>query len=153
MRVPCPSDVRIESIPRDTGNGAFPLPDPETIKKQLEKVIEEARRVSGCRSVMVVRQDGLVIVHRVEQGHDPRLASAMTAAIFGTATFAAKELGQGGIERIMVECSDGKIIALGAGRDAVIVGLYRRNATLGLVLHGLAKAAEAVERILSGDPS
>ena len=148
MHVPCPQDVPIEVIALDANGKGSSTSEPDIIKKRLDEAMEEAHRVSGCRSTVVARHDGLVIAHRAGQGHDPRLASAMAAAIFGTAAFAAKELGQGVAERIMIECSDGKIVAMGAGREAIFVALYRKNTNLGLLLHGLTAAAEAIDKAL-----
>ncbi len=119
------------------------------IKERLEYTLELSRRTSGCRSIAVARHDGLVIVHRLELGHDPRLAAAMAVVAHGSASSTAKELGQGKLERLIAECSEGKIIVLGAGPDAVIIGLYEKNVNLGLALHGLAQTAGAIEKILS----
>ena len=119
------------------------------IKERLEYTLELTRRTSGCRSIAVTRHDGLVIVYRVEPGFDPRLAAAMAAAAYGSASSTAKELGQGRLERLVAECSEGKMIALGAGPDAVIIGLFEKNANLGLALHGLSEAAKAIGKILS----
>ena len=73
----------------------------------------------------------------------------MAVVAYGSASSTAKELGQGKLERLVAECSEGKIIVLGAGPDAVIIGLYEKNVNLGLALHGLAQAAGAIEKILS----
>jgi predicted regulator of Ras-like GTPase activity (Roadblock/LC7/MglB family) len=119
------------------------------IQERLEHTLELTRRTSGCRSIAVTRHDGLVIVHRVEPEHDPRLAAAMAAAAYGSASSISKELGQGKLDRLVAECSEGKIIVLGAGPDAVVIGLYEKNVNLGLALHGLAQAAGEIEKILS----
>jgi len=149
VHVPCPPDVPIEVITLDANGKGSSTSEPDVIRKRLEEALGEAQRVSGCQSTIVARQDGLVIAHRTGQDHDPHLASAMTAAIFGTAAFAAEDLGQGVVERIVIECSDGKIVAMSAGREAIIVGLYRKDTNLGLLLHGLTTAAEIIARVLT----
>ncbi len=122
--------------------------DPRNLKERLEAAIERTRRLSPVRSLTVARRDGLVIVHRVAPGQDPRLAAAMAAATVGGATSAAQELRQGTVESVIIECSAGKMIAVGAGPEAIVLALYDREANLGLALHELAHAAEAIDKIL-----
>ncbi len=118
------------------------------LKERLEEAIQQTGRVSSVRSITVTRRDGLVIVHRVEPGQDPRLAAAMAAATVGSATAAAQELRQGDVQRVIIECSEGKMVVLEAGPEAIILALYDRGANLGLALHGLAQAAQSIYRIL-----
>jgi len=72
----------------------------------------------------------------------------MAAATVGSAASAAQELRQGTVERVIIECSAGKMIAVGAGPEAIILALYDREANLGLALHGLTQAAQAIDKIL-----
>jgi len=81
-------------------------------------------------------------------GQDPRLAAAMAAATVGGAASAAQELRQGAVERVIIECSAGKMIAVGAGSEAIVLALYDREANLGLALHELTQAAQAIGKIL-----
>ncbi len=121
---------------------------PRGLKERLEDAIGQTSGVRLVRSITVTRRDGLVIVHRVAPGQDPRLAAAMAAATVGSAASAAQELRQGTVERVIIECSAGKMIAVGAGPEAIILALYDREANLGLALHGLTQAAQAIDKIL-----
>jgi len=122
--------------------------DQRNIRQRLEDTIEQAWRISRCRSIVVARRDGLVIVHRVEQGRDPNLAAAMAAATIGSAATAARELGQGTVEHVAVECSKGTTLALDAGPEAVIIALYDKDVNVELALRELARTAAAIDRIL-----
>lgn len=134
------------------GLGGDPVVDrgPRGLKERLEDAIEQTSRVSHVRSITVARRDGLVIVHRVEPGQDPRLAAAMAAATVGSAAAAAQELRQGMVERVIIECSAGTIVAVGAGPEAIILALYDREENLGLALRGLTQAGQAIDKILEG---
>jgi predicted regulator of Ras-like GTPase activity (Roadblock/LC7/MglB family) len=122
--------------------------EPRDIKTRLEDALEATGRVSDCRSIAVSRRDGLVIVHRLEKGLDSRLAAAMAAATLGAAASSARELKQGKVERVIVECEFGTIVATDAGPDAIVLAIYDRETNLGLALHGLAQTAQMVDRIL-----
>ncbi len=119
------------------------------IKERLEDAIGQANRVTPCRSIAVARRDGLVIVHRLEPGRNPQQAAAMAAAALGVATSVAKELGQGEVERVIIDCAEGKIVALNAGPDAILLALYERQANLGLALHGLVRTAHTIDELLA----
>jgi predicted regulator of Ras-like GTPase activity (Roadblock/LC7/MglB family) len=123
--------------------------EPKDIKQRLEDALDHTAQASHARSIAVARRDGLVIVHRLAPGLDPRLTAAMAAAMLGAAASAAKELRQGEIERVIVECTGGTIVAVDAGPDAIVVALYDRGANLGLALHGLARAAQSVDQMLA----
>ncbi len=118
------------------------------LKERLEDAIGQAGRVTPYRSIAVARRDGLVIVHRLEPGTNPQQAAAMAAAALGVATSVAKELGQGEVERVIIECSEGKIVALNAGPDAILLALYDHQANLGLALHGLVRTAHTIDELL-----
>lgn len=118
------------------------------VKERLEDAIQLAGRVSRVRSITVTRRDGLVIVHRVERGQDPRAAAAMAAATVGSASVAAQELRQGAVERVIIECSAGKMVAVEAGGEAIILALCDREADLGPAIEALSHAAQAINIIL-----
>jgi len=119
------------------------------LKERLEDAIGQASRVTPCRSIAVARRDGLVIVHRLEPGRSPQQAAAMAAAVLGLASTAAKELNHGEVERVIVECSQGDIVAMNVGSDAVLLALYDRGANLGLALTGLARTARTIDELLA----
>jgi predicted regulator of Ras-like GTPase activity (Roadblock/LC7/MglB family) len=118
------------------------------IKERLEEAIGQVSRVTPCRSIAVARRDGLVIVHRLEPGRNPQQAAAMAAAVLGAATSVAKELSQGEVERVIIECAEGKVVALNAGPDAIILALYGHQVNLGLALHGLERTANTIDELL-----
>jgi predicted regulator of Ras-like GTPase activity (Roadblock/LC7/MglB family) len=120
------------------------------LKSQLEELLEQARRSTHCQSIALARRDGLVIVHRLQAGIDPRLAAAMAAATVGAATSTAAELRKGKVHRVIVECDEGTIIAMDAGHDALVLGLFDKQANLGLAIHGLGRMARSIAEILTG---
>ncbi len=131
------------------GGGVHTIAEkPKDIRQRLEGALSQTNRIGPCRSIAVARRDGLVIVHRLEDGLDPRLTAAMAAATLGAATSAARELKQGRVQRVIVECEAGTIVALDAGPDAVLLAIYDAKTNLGLALHGLAGVAKTVDEIL-----
>lgn len=115
---------------------------------RLEETIDELSHVTDIKAAAVVRRDGLVVVHTLPDGVDPKIVAAMTAAIVGTSEMATVQLAQGRFVRAIVESEQGKLLSLGAGEEALLVALVYDDANLGLVLMALERAAKQVERIL-----
>jgi predicted regulator of Ras-like GTPase activity (Roadblock/LC7/MglB family) len=116
---------------------------------QLQKVMMELRQVPGIAAVAIVRRDGIVIDHLLPRTVDARKVAAMAAAIVGTSEMAAEELQHARFEESIVESEGGKIISVGAGKDALLVVLVEPGANLGLALMAVEKQASRVGEILA----
>jgi hypothetical protein len=118
------------------------------IRPELEAVLDAVRRDTRCRGIAVARADGLAIVHRGSAALDPRVVAAVAATMMGTAEVAAKQLGQGEIEEITIRCTEGRIIAVNAGQEAIVIALYGREENLGLAVLTLNRAAATIAELL-----
>ena len=121
----------------------------DNLRVRLEEALERTKAIGRCRALAIARRDGLIIVHRLEPGLDPHLVAAMAAATVGAAEASARELRQGKVERVIIECAQGKIVTMEAGPDAILLALYDHDANLGLALHGLTQAAQRVDELLT----
>lgn len=120
-------------------------------RAQIEDAIRDLRRLADVVAVAIARRDGVIIVHDLPKDLDPKRAAAMSAAIVGTSEMAARELGQGKFMQAIVDGEFGKMLSTGAGEEALLVTLVRREANMGLVLLGVERAARRVAVILSGE--
>jgi len=118
------------------------------VRHELEAVLDRVLRDTGCRAIAIARTDGLVVAHRGASWLDPRVVAAVAATMVGAAEVAAEQLGQGDIEEITIRCTQGRIIAVNAGPEAVVIALYGRDENLGLVILTLSRATEAIARLL-----
>ena len=80
---------------------------------------------------------------------ESRTVAAMTAALVGTAETFSSELKRGTFQQVVVDGEKGKIVALGAGKLAILVSLMRQDGNLGYVLLSMERAAKSIENILS----
>ncbi len=118
------------------------------VREELMKVLRELERRAEVPGCGVVRRDGLMIVSDLPSGVDARRVAAMTAAIVGTAERSTLELEQGEFRQTIVEGKNGKMIAIGAGPDAILFALARPDANLGLILLEMERAVEKIRAIL-----
>lgn len=117
--------------------------------QSLEDALGDLGRVSEIKAAAVVRRDGLVVVHTLPEGIDPRMVAAMIAAIVGASEMATEALAQGHFQRAIIESDEGKLLSTGAGEEALLVTLVYSDANLGLVLMAMERAARRIDEILS----
>ncbi len=122
------------------------MPDDE--QRRIQRVLQDLRRVPDVLAAAVARRDGLIIAHSLPRTIDPRRIAAMAAAIVGTSELAADEIGQGEFLQSIVESRSTKMLATGAGDQAILITLIRADANLGFVLINVARAVQAVSTIL-----
>lgn len=121
---------------------------PETKKEQLEKILSDLKKVGGVKGSAVISRDGLLIAADLSQNVDADTFAAMSAAMQGAAETAIQELEQGDLKQVIIDSSKGKIISVGAGKQAILVALTDFKVNLGLSLIELAKASKKVESTL-----
>src|SRR5438876_8534910 len=86
---------------------------------RLQTVLAELRRLPGILGVTIARRDGILIAHSLPKNMDPKKIAAMAAAIVGTSEMAAVEMGLGTFNQSIVDTHIGKLMANGAGEEAI----------------------------------
>jgi len=115
---------------------------------QLRMILADLRRIPDIIGATIARRDGILIAHALPKTTDPKKIAAMSAAIVGTSEMAAAELGLGGFNHSIVDTRVGKMMATGAGEEAILVTLLRNEANMGLVLLSVGRAAQSIATIL-----
>lgn len=111
---------------------------------ELETILARLSEFPDILGSAIVRKDGLMIASSLSGKLDSRAIAAMTAAIIGTAETSASELGLGKFPQVIVEAEKGKLIATGAGTQALLVCMVRATGNLGLVLLEMGRASERI---------
>ncbi|MCD6381296.1 MAG: roadblock/LC7 domain-containing protein [Candidatus Odinarchaeota archaeon] len=118
--------------------------------KELEELLMElTRSVKGILAAVIVDSQGLPISSIMPQGIEEELIAAMTATILSVSQNALKELGQGTIEKIMVEGDNGSLILRNAGENAILAVLVDNKSNIGLIFYALKKFSKRIESVLS----
>ncbi|OGS60051.1 MAG: hypothetical protein A3K59_08960 [Euryarchaeota archaeon RBG_19FT_COMBO_69_17] len=124
---------------------------PEDVRAALQGVIADLKRIPDVLAVSIVRRDGLPIVHSLPKAMNPKKIAAMAAAIVGTSEMAAVEMGQGDFIQSIVDSHGGKLLATGAGEEALLVTMVKEDANMGLVLLSVDRAVQTIAQLLDGD--
>ncbi len=111
--------------------------------QQIERVLREVQsRIPDLEGLAVVTRDGLPIASALYTSTDEDRISAMTAASLSLSERVVLELDRGIMEQLIISGSNGLVIIRDAGEHAVLVGIARVNAKLGLVLLDMKRAAK-----------
>jgi predicted regulator of Ras-like GTPase activity (Roadblock/LC7/MglB family) len=96
----------------------------------------------------VVSVDGLIMASSLPSGVDEDRISAMSAAMLSLGDRISSELRRGTLKRVFIDGSDGIIVLMAVGDDAVLTVLARAQAKLGLIFLDMGRAVEDLTRLL-----
>ena len=118
----------------------------ETLNDVLRRLQASSAEIEACA---VVSEDGLIMASSLPQGLEEAQIAAMSAALLTIGSRTARELQRGNLEQLFVKGSAGYVVIMQAGAHAVLLGLTRREAKLGLVFLDASRAAESVRLALA----
>lgn len=119
---------------------------------RMDKLTEMLKELSGTspdiEASAVVSTDGLVIASALPKDVEEDRVAAMSAAMLSLGERTSKELMKGSLEEVFVKGQNGYILLMGAGEEAVLTALARKDAKLGLVFLDMKRAAEEITKII-----
>jgi len=119
---------------------------------RIEKLTEMLKDLSGAspdiEASAIVSTDGLVIASALPNDVEEDRVAAMSAAMLSLGERTSKELMKGSLEEVFVKGQNGYILLMGAGEEAVLTALARKDAKLGLVFLDMKRAAEEIGKVI-----
>lgn len=120
---------------------------------RLAQALDDLLNVSPeVEAAAVVSADGLPMASALPPHVEEERLAAMSAALLTLGDRAAEGLGKGQLQQVFIEGSDGHVILMSAGRDAVLVSVVSHGAKIGLVLYEMRKSAATVAEVMDGSP-
>ncbi len=117
----------------------------EEIENILRKLLEEVPQVEGAAVVSV---EGLPIASSLPPEIDDVRLAAITAAILSLGERAVQEFEKGLVDEVYVRGSDGYILVMGAGPNAVLTVSATKDANLGVVRLYMKRAADKIAELI-----
>lgn len=122
------------------------------MRSRTEMMVDRLRDLqSGTPDIeasAVVSVDGLIMASSLPSGVDEDRISAMSAAMLSLGDRIASELSRGVLDQVYIKGSDGIIVLMAVGDEAVLTVLARAQAKLGLIFLDMKRAVEDLERLL-----
>lgn len=116
---------------------------------QIEALLRDVeQRIPDLEGLSVVTKDGLPIASALNTKVDEDRISAMTAASLSLAERVVVELERGKMDEMIIKGSAGLIIIRDAGEYAVLTGITRSDAKLGLVLLDMRRCAHTLSEMI-----
>ena len=107
--------------------------------------------VPEVEAAAVISLDGLLMASALPEGMSEDRISAMSAAMLSLGEQINKEMGLGTLEQLYTRGSNGYVVLLAVGKDAVLTTLVQPEAKLGVLFLELRKTAEDLARLLYGN--
>ena len=96
----------------------------------------------------VVSVDGLIMASSLPADVEEDRVSAMSAAMLSLGERIASELRRGTLEQVFIRGSNGYVILMSVGEEAVLTTLARSEAKLGLIFLDMRRAVEDLTRLI-----
>ena len=101
-------------------------------KSRTEQMVDRLRDLQAgtpdCEASAVVSVDGLIMASSLPAGVEEDRVSAMSAAMLSLCERIASELGRGTLDQVYIHGSNGYVILMSVGQDAVLTVLAREQA-------------------------
>ncbi len=118
---------------------------PLSISEELQSLIKEMRRrIPDLLYSAVISADGLVIVADLPPEVDEDLFAATQAALISVSERVVGEVGIGPLSEIVVAGGKGRVVAMQAGPEAILVSVVPADVKLGLLLVEMRRLAKEI---------
>ena len=122
------------------------------MRSRTEMMVDRLRDLQGgtpdIEASAIVSVDGLIMASSLPSGVDEDRISAMSAAMLSLGDRIANELGRGDLAQVYIKGSEGIIVLMAVGDDAVLTVLARASAKLGLIFLDMKRAVVDLVRLL-----
>lgn len=105
------------------------------------------------QAAAVISVDGLIIASALPHSVSEDRISAMSAAMLSLGQQINQEMGLGSLDQLYTRGSNGYVVLLAVGKQAVLTTLVKPEAKMGVLFLELRKAADDLTRLLDGDLS
>ena len=118
---------------------------PETLDDILKKLLAAIPEVKAAAIVSV---EGLPIASALPQGVDETRIAAMTAALLSLAERAVIEMDKGDFIQLFVKGTEGYLLVLSAGMNAVLTVSTTKDVRLGLIFLDCKRTCEKIAKLI-----
>lgn len=115
----------------------------DSLDDLLKKLL---RAIPEIKSVAIVSSEGLPIASALPQGVDETKIAAMTAALLSLSEKAIMEMRKGDFDQLYIKGSEGYLLVMQAGPNAVLIVSTTKDIRLGLILLDLRRIIEKILR-------
>ena len=117
--------------------------------EQIAKLVKNLTNTTpDLEGAALIDNDGLMIASALSSDVDEDSMAAMGAALLGLGDRIVSELDRGDFQMVMLKGSDGIVVMVRSGDNAVLAALASKKAKLGLVFLDVQRTATELARLL-----
>lgn len=124
------------------------VPMPSRTEMMIARLKDLQASSADIEASAVVSVDGLIMASSLPADVEEDRVSAMSAAMLSLGERIASELRRGTLEQVFIRGSNGYIILMSVGEEAVLTTLARSEAKLGLIFLDMRRAVEDLARLI-----
>lgn len=114
----------------------------------VERLQDMQARTPDIEASAVVSVDGLIMASSLPSSMDEDRISAMSAAMLSLGDRIASELERGQLNQVYIRGTNGIIILMAVGEEAVLTIMARSKAKLGLIFLEMRRATADLEQLI-----
>jgi len=114
----------------------------------VDRLRDLQARTPDIEASAIVSVGGLIVASALPASVEEDRVSAMSAAMLSLGERIASELGRGVLNQVYIKGSDGYVILMSVGEEAVLTVLARKEAKLGLIFLDMRRTAEDLAAFL-----
>ena len=118
---------------------------PDSLDDILKRLLGAIPEV---KSAAIVSAEGLPIASALPQGIDETRIAAMTAALLSLSERAIIEMGKGDFDQLYIKGSNGYLLVMQAGINAVLTVSTTKEVRLGLILLDCRRTCEKIAQLI-----
>ncbi|MCK5895728.1 MAG: roadblock/LC7 domain-containing protein [Cocleimonas sp.] len=117
---------------------------------ELQYALKELRQRSDnmIEASTIISNDGLIKAQLFQIDIDPHRIGAICASLFSLAKRAAADAARGELKLVLLEGSEGTVIVVQAGNEAVLAAIAKPKAQIGRMLLEVRQTAELVKKYI-----
>ena len=118
------------------------------ISKELTNILDNMMlQTEDIAGTMISSIDGIAWAERLEKGFDKHRFAAMSSALLALSDNLCSEANTGDTQNVLIEGSNGKIFAMHAGSNLVLMVFVKSGANLGITFAYARQAAQGIAQL------
>jgi uncharacterized protein len=115
----------------------------------INKILGDfVRTSSSIEAAAVMTRDGHLVASNLHDSVDGSRLSAISASLLSLADRATRDLDQGNLKQVLIANTEGLILMLKVGENAVLSVVSKNVSSLGMLLHEAKKSAATIAHLI-----
>jgi len=122
----------------------------EVSRQKFDDVMKMLVTSGKIEAAALVRRDGLMVASKLPESADKNVIAAMSARMLDRAEMVSGELGEGAVQYVLTESTQGRTISMDVGNSVVLICLTKPKEDTGFVIIAMQNARSKISKLFEG---